>query len=294
MLATAVVSPGAIGQAPPASKGTPAQIPLNGDFEETAHILGLDSQLHKLLVLQSQRPTGAPATLEELAVRQELLESVEATAMDVDSVIAEISSEQSEIGSIRTELQAHRDRTVSRFTTAALLTGSGLGTAVSATQFTTLSSKTQNVGDAIGIGSGAASTILSILAARAQKGPRGIVEETPNMLAPLLGGTPALNTYYAPAVLRYLHSVPAGEDPSEGTRLGQLMAQWDRTGRLSETNPPERSQEIAALTSSGDPKVKVSIDDLTNRVAMLGDVRARVSLMKRDLATLIHNCLANQ
>jgi hypothetical protein len=37
-----------------------------------------------------------------------------------------------------------------------------------------------------------------------------------------------------------------------------------------------------------DTKVKLSIDDLSDRIAMLTDVSSRVSLMKRDLAVLMH------
>ncbi|MFZ0516127.1 MAG: hypothetical protein WBF45_00285 [Acidobacteriaceae bacterium] len=207
--------------------------------------------------------------------------------LQVDGVISELSNEQSEIGAIRTDLQARRDQKVSRLTTAALITSSGLGVAVSATQFTTLSNTTQNVGDGIAVGSGTASLILTILAARAQGGPAGSVSGTPNMLAPLLGGTPVLNTYYPPMVLRYLHSVPAGESSSKGTRLDQLRAQWDKTGRLSLIDSTKQKPKIAALAASGDLNTKVSISDLTDRIAMLGDVRGRVSLIKRDLATLV-------
>jgi hypothetical protein len=38
------------------------------------------------------------------------------------------------------------------------------------------------------------------------------------------------------------------------------------------------------LTSSLDTKKKLSIDDISDRIAMLSDVSGRVGLMKRDLA----------
>jgi hypothetical protein len=224
-----------IAQAGPGPRTLSAYALPNPNTDETAHIFGLDSKLQRLSTLRSQRPTDSPTTLEELSARQELLESVQASFLDVDSVLAELANEQSDLSSIRAVLQSHRDRTVNRLTTAAPLTGSGLGAGVSATQFSGLGSTTQDVGDAIGIGSGAASTILSILAARAQKGPRVIVEGTPNMLAPLLGGAPVENAYYPTAVLQYLQSSPRGEDRSPGTRLEQLMAEWDKAGRLSAT-----------------------------------------------------------
>jgi hypothetical protein len=275
------------------SRGTPAAASLNSNAAQIARQLGLDSKLDQFRSLQAQRPAGTSPTLEEVTVRQELFEAVQASLLDVDSVLAELANEQSELGSLRSELSARRDKTVGRLTTAALLTGSGVGTVVSTTQFTPLSNTTQNVGNALGIGSGVASTILSVMAARAQNGPTSSVVEIPNMLAPLFGETPVLNAYYPPGVLEYLHSVPAGEDPSRGTRLEQLLAEWNRSGRLSAVNSAQRQQKIAALTSSDDPSVKVSIGDLTDRIAMLGDVAGRVTLMRRDLASFIRSYSAS-
>ena len=287
--APAIVPPAAAAEAGSGPQTLSAFALPNPDADETAHIFGLDSKLQRLSTLRSERPSDVPTTLEELSARQELLESVQASFLDVDSVLAELANEQSDLSSIRAALQNRRDKTVNRLTTASLLTGSGLGAGVSATQFSGLGSTTQDVGDAIGIGSGAASTILSILAARAQKGPSARVEETPNMLAPLLGGVPVGNTHYPPEVLQYLQSPPMGKDPSRGTRLEQLMAEWDKAGRLSAADPTTRRRQIAALTASDDPAVKLTIDQLTDRIAMLGDVRGRVSLMKRDLANIMRS-----
>lgn len=134
--------------------------------------------------------------------------------------------------------------------------------------------------------SGAASTIFSIMAARRQKGPNGSVGDVPNMLAPLLGGAPVLNTFYPPAVLLYLQSVPP-DDVTHGTRLDQLKQSWIKSGRLDWSSAKTEQQTTAIATSSQNPEVKVSIDDLTNRMAMLDDVEGRVYLMKRDLSMLM-------
>ena len=47
--------------------------------------------------------------------------------------------------------------------------------------------------------------------------------------------------------------------------------------------------QVAALTSSSNPKVRISINDLSNRIGMLMDVSGRVSLMKRDLAAIMRS-----
>jgi lipocalin len=111
----------------------------------------------------------------------------------------------------------------------------------------------------------------------------------PNMLAPLLGGAPVLNTYYPPDVRQYLDSVPANEDPKRGSRLEQLRSAWVKVGRLDASDSVQQRQKVAALTTSQSKDVKVSIDDLTDRIAMLADVSGRASLMKRDLAVLMRS-----
>ena len=259
------------------------------DSEQTAHILGFDPLLKKLATLQTERACGSPPTLEELTIRQQLLEAVQTAALDVDSVLGEISNEEGELSNLRTSLQGRRDSTVAKLNAAALITGSTAGAGVSATQFTTLGSKTNNIGDGFGIAAGVASTIFSIMATRKQNGPNGTVGEVPNMLAPLFDRSPVLNTYYPNTVLQYLQTVPVNEDPSRGARLEQLKAQWVQSGRLDASDSGKRQREVAALTSSSDPSIKVSIQDLSNRIAMLVDVSGRVSLMKRDLAIMMRS-----
>ncbi len=265
-----------------------SQVSGMGYAEQTARILELTPRMKQLTQLQRARGCNAPVTPAELVVRQELSESIQAAALDVDSVVAEISNEQGELSNLRTVLQMKRDKTVARYNTAALITGSGASAAVSATQFTNLGSQTNNIGDGVGIGAGVASTVFSVIAARKQNGPKGTVGEVPNMLAPLFEREPTLNTFYPPSVLHYLEVVPANQDPSRGTRLEQLKAKWMQTGRLT-TSHSNRQPDLTPLTSSENPEVKVSIQDLSNRIAMLIDVAGNVSLMKRDLATLVRS-----
>ena len=255
---------------------------------QTAKIFGLSDLVEKLRTSRAERGANTAPTIEERMIRLDLFEAIQTATLEIDDVVGEISNERNQLGDLRTALQVRRDKTVGHLTTAALLTGSGVGTIVSATQFSTVGSITQNVGDGIGIGSGVLSTLLSIQAARKQAGPSAPVGESPNMLAPLLGVKPALNTNYPPPVLTYLQSVPAGEDPQRGTRLEQLKKRWVEASRLNAgTADAKAEQKLTVATVSEDPKTKLSIGDLTNRIAMLGDVQGRVSLIKRDLAVLM-------
>jgi len=125
-----------------------------------------------------------------------------------------------------------------------------------------------------------------VMATKKQNGPSVTVGEVPNMLAPLFDRATVLNAYYPPDVMQYLEAVPANEDAARGSRLEQLKAEWAGSGRLAGS---ASASQVAALTSSADPKVKVSINDLSNRIGMLVDVAGRVSLMKRDLATIMRS-----
>ena len=259
--------------------------------EQTARILGFEPLLQRLAAVKLERGCGLPASLEELTMRQQFLEEVQSATLDVDGVIAEIANEQGQLSNLRTSLQARRDKTVAKFNAAALITGSAAGAALSATQFSTLGSRTNNVGDGFGIGAGVASTIFSVIATRKQNGPIGTVGEIPNMLAPLFEAAPVLSTYYPPAVLQYLQTVPGNEDPSRGTRIEQLKTLWAQSGRLEGSDTATRQRQLVALTSSSNRSVKVSINDLSNRIAMLVDVSGRVSLMKRDLAVIMRSSM---
>jgi len=252
--------------------------------EQVAKILGISQLISNARLMHTQTPCESAATVEELSMRQDILETVVATSFEVDGVLAELNNESANLSELSMVLQARRDRAVNLTNIAGLITGTGLGVAVNAMQF---SSSTANAGNSLGVGSGIGSTVLSIIGIRQQRGPQRSVGRIPNMLAPLFARQPALNSYYPQEVLEYLRSVPPGEGIDSGSRLDQLMAEWRQVGRLGAPGSAETDQKITRLTSSLDDKTKLSIDDLSDRMAMLADVSGRVALMKRDLAVLM-------
>jgi hypothetical protein len=67
------------------------------------------------------------------------------------------------------------------------------------------------------------------------------------------------------------------------------MAVWASDGRIDPAGSQKRDRKIAVLTASTSEAVKLSISDLQDRSAMLGDVSGRVSLMKRDMASMMRS-----
>jgi hypothetical protein len=251
---------------------------------QVAGILGIKPLVDRAMALSASRPAGTLMNQEELGLRQEISESILAAGFDVDGVLAEIDEERARVIEARAYLQARRDRGVNLTSLASLITGSGVGIAVNALQF---SSSTANVGNGIGVGSGIGSTILSFVGIRLQRGPAQPLGSAPNMLAVPFGRKPVLSSDYPQDVLAYLNSVPPGEALDRGSRLQQLMREWVALGRLDQPGTPKGQKEIDLMTASLDPKQKLHIDDLTNRALMLADVAGRVALMKRDLAELL-------
>jgi hypothetical protein len=251
--------------------------------EQVAKILGISQVVSDARRMHSENTCGTPATLEELSMRQDILERVVAASFDVDGVLAELESERARLSELSTALQSRRDHTVNLLNVANLVTGTGIGIGVNALQF---SSSTANIGNSLGVGSGIGSTVLSIIGIKRQRGPLAVPGKVPNMLAPLFGRAPKLNSYYPQPVIAYLHAAPVA-DASSGSRLDQLMAEWKQAGRVGEPTSPKTEKKITALTASSEDKAKLSIDDLSDRIAMLEDVSGRVGLMKRDLADLM-------
>jgi hypothetical protein len=91
------------------------------------------------------------------------------------------------------------------------------------------------------------------------------------------------------AILRSIHwhqhRVEAWSSPR--AVRGSISSWLNGSGRIGPAESTQTSQQIRRLTSSLDTKTKLSIDDISNQIAILLDVTGRVGLMKRDLGELM-------
>ncbi len=285
LLALVSMAVGVAGQAGGQAPSTALSATAEAEARQISALLGMDAALQTLRDMQARRVCGAAPDLVELGARQEVLELVTTAQLDVDAALSEIAAERSDLFDQRATLQARRDRTVGYLNAASLITGSGVGVVVNATQ---LRNSSAIPGDYVGVGSGVVSTILSIVATRKMQGGRQSVGSIPNMLAPLFDERPALQTHYPVAVMRFLESVPAGEDPSRGTRLEQMRERWVRQGRIGSSGSAKDRAKVDALTSSQDSEIRLSIGDMADRIAMLDDVSSQVTLIKRDVSVVMY------
>lgn len=257
---------------------------LSPNAVQVAHEVGV---LPLLDQLSNRRAAGSGMSLESLAVRQEITEKVLAAALEVDSVNAVIDSEIEQIRAIRADLQARRDKAQNIINIASIVTGGVFGAVTSALQF---KSSTVNLGNGIGVGGGAGSVLLSIIGIRKQGGGRQTLGDSPRMLARFFGrqtdATEAIPSVYPEAVWAYLHSAEPAQSTRE-TRREQLITKWQGEGKIKQDGSPKGERSIESLSGNIYQARRLNIDELSDHVAMLLDVRARVSLMKRELSEIL-------
>ncbi|MFN7993351.1 MAG: hypothetical protein U0Q18_07105 [Bryobacteraceae bacterium] len=254
-------------------------VTLSPEARQMAAILDITDVLRDFDALRSVT-LSADTKLRRLMLREEITEAVIQASLDTDAAIASIQREQAQIQAATDSLSARRDRLVNLTTAAATIAGSGIGIAASAMQF---NDRTAYAGDGVSIASGAAATILSLMAMRLQRGGRTHIEISPNMLARVFDRPSEAASVWPAGVWAYLNAAPASGVRNQ-PRLQSLIEQWTREGRIPSASPDTK---IAFLTSSFAENRRLSLSDLSDRAAMLGDLRAQIALMKRDIAVLL-------
>lgn len=96
------------------------------------------------------------------------------------------------------------------------------------------------------------------------------------MLAPIFGRKPELRSVYPDDVWTYLNTAPVNDPRVHVAWKAELIDEWVKLG-----------DKIDQLASRMADQKKLSIDVLTDRSAMLLDLRSRLSLMSRDLRDLM-------
>lgn len=264
---------------------------LSPGAAEVAQEIGVVSLLEKLMRLPAAERGGGGATLsaEALSLRQQITETVVGTSLEIDGVVAEIDSELGQIAAVRAVLEARRDRALAIGTVANIITSGAGGVLGTALQFKDSTAKAGNI---IGVAGGGISTFLSFIGIRQQRGGKEPLGVTPNMLAKIFDRKAEFHSGYPQEVWDYLNAIPPTENVRE-TRRAQLLKAWTATGRIDTGNAPKVQEKIELLTSGVSQQKRLTIDLLNDRAAMLSDVRAKVSLMKRDLSKLMLALRAN-
>lgn len=161
-----------------------------------------------------------------------------------------------------------------------LALSTGLGGVSGVLQF---SDTMKGAGNAIGFAAGGLS-MLSFHSLPQQHSGSQPVWVLPSMLAPFFSEpqehsvNPADTRAYCTALQREQPRRRAG---------GSNCWQWRRAGRFRPLDSPQSKPKIALLTGTDAADTKLNMDLLSERAAILADVRDDVSAMKRVLAEIL-------
>jgi hypothetical protein len=245
----------------------------------TARIIQVLPEINQLNELVHNQFDPAKIT----PLRQVIIEKVLAASLEVDATIAQIDNEIAQSNEVRGYLSDKRDRAVNRANLLSIVSGGTLGATSAGLQLPSGENKASSI---VGIAAGVLSSTLAISGIRAQKGGTRQFDFSSNMLAELFDRSTLGDSRYDPIVWSFLNDVAPTDD--EGlTRKERLIQTWIT---LKRTDPPSTSagkNKIDRVTSQPSDKLPLTIDDLEDRSAMLEDVRAKISFLKRDLAALL-------
>ena len=246
--------------------------------ESTANLIHVSAELDQL-----QKLSGGQLTADRwqiLWLHQHITEQVMAASLQVDATMAQIDNEIARANEVRGYLADRRDRAVSRANLLSALLGGAVGATSSGLQ---LSSALTKPAAGVGIGAGTLSAGLALTGIREEKGKRIPFDFESNMLAEFFERPTLPNSQYPATVWTFLNEMsPTG--PTGLTRKQQLLQTWVRVKRIDSLSSAEK---IDRLTSQPSEMLKLTIDDFEDREAMLQDVRARISYLKRDLGVLL-------
>jgi hypothetical protein len=247
-------------------------------LESTAELIKVSSEISRLQKLSTS--TAPVDRWQILWLHQHISEQVMAASLQVDAALAQIDNEIARANEVRGYLADRRDRTVSRANLLSVLIGGAVGATSSGLQ---LSSSLTKPAAGVGIGAGTLSAGLALVGIHQEKGKNSPFDFESNMLAEFFDRPTLPNSQY-PATIWIFLNEPSRSEPSGPTRKEQLLQTWVQVKRIDSLSSTEK---IDRLTSQPSENLQLSIDDFEDRGAMLQDVRARISYLKRDLGTLL-------
>jgi hypothetical protein len=252
--------------------------PAQPASDKAAQLVGI---LPELTQLRNLTASATPVDRWQLLwLHQHISEQVMAASLQVDATIAQIDNEISRANELRGYLSDHRDNAVNRLNLLGIIIGGGIGATASGLGYSDNLTKPAAV---VGVTGGVISAGLGLAGLHAQNGKTHEFDFNSNMLAEFFD-RPALSNSLYPSIVWTFLNQPSIFGPADVTRKALLLQSWIQVERIDSLS---NKAKIARITSEPSQHLQLSIDDLEDRAAMLQDVRARISFLKRDLGTLL-------
>lgn len=261
---------------PPPSPVLEKPVSLTPDAAHLAEHMGISQVVHRVETLRAK---SQEQSLELVQAKQTIMQAVLIAMLQVRATSAQISYDVFEAAQVSTALENRRDRAL-KFNSIANFVSGGIAELGGGSFQLVNNFPIDNAGNIVEMAGGAIQTGLSTMALAQQRGERRGMPLKPNMLAPIFDQTTNQESKYPRVVWQFLNEPIANTNESRRTAL---LRQWLQSGRL----PGRQAPYIAALTGNGGKRYPVTIDILSDRMAMLTDVNALVSRIERLLLELL-------
>lgn len=262
---------------PAKASGEAKKYGLSQDAYVLANTWGLTQNLDRYKALRAIPPENRTASerVEILEVRHNISDKVMRCLLDLRRTLNKIDRESASTQEVQATLMERRDRAI-RFNTYADLVAGGLtGVASGALKLGSLPWSP----DIIDCVEGVMQTGLSGWALANEVGQHKFIQGVPSILANLILEGNSGNPEYPKSVWQFLNSVPASSKNGL-TRRAALVKRWTdkefclvHGGHLR-----KKADRIHHITGTHD-RPQISIDVLEDRVAMLMDLRATITMM---------------
>jgi hypothetical protein len=265
---------------------------LSPNSIQLANTIGLKPFLERIQNLEGKEKSEH--TFDNLETRQDLWDArqkasliIQKTNLEIEFTSAEIDAEYKLYEEILATFTNDRDKLVTRINAASFITNGALWAVCEGLAIPTYNRSRYAISSGItGIVAGMVPSVASMYALKAVNGKKKTSEVEPNMLAKLFGYPTNPEIEYPNSVWQYLHQIPASE-PNAKTRLDQIIDRWVADANMTAFTDRESKKQLDVLTASVSQKKGLSIATLTSREAMLQQLNAEISKMKRLLLELI-------
>jgi hypothetical protein len=265
---------------------------LTHESYQLADELGLLPHLNKLQSLgeHSKHKQGVALSAESATLRLELTELVLQTMLQCQETIAEIESEVSSSTEVKSALENKRDGAVKTNAIANVIANgviAGAGTMLQMPFETVPDSRYELPGEAVEAAGNLMSGSLGGLAIKQSNGDDLSAAIKPTMLAKIFKRPNDADTEYPDVIWRYLNAVPPSGRQAGLTRRQLLIQRWEGLGRIPSQSTVKGRLYMRALAGTVPLKKKVNIALLTDRIAMLLDLRAEVNQIYKELLNVM-------
>jgi hypothetical protein len=231
-------------------------------------------------------PERIDARLDLLEAKQQAMQLINKTNLEIDFTMAEMSAEQNVYSEILSSFTGDRDKLLAKVNAISFISNGALWALAEGFDIPTHTKAFYaNPSGINGILAGVIPSFASLYTLKAINGKKKTSEVEPNMLAKLFNYPTTADIEYPASVWSYLNEVPADE-PKGKTRKEQMIDRWVADSNIPGFTSRSAKGQLDVITASVAQKKGLNISTLGTRQVMLTQLSSEVMKMKRMLLEL--------